>query len=163
MGLWASGRKSSKGIPEAACTDEDSIREWVRRGADVNAMHGVFGRDGSSSPFPPVRRPEWTPLCSAADGGHDGCVELLLRLGANPFVRSGSSSAPLHYAAEEGRTGVVAALLRGRGADETKRLLMDVRGGRYDNDKSTARSQNWHFRLSYAFLVLEIRALDGTT
>jgi hypothetical protein len=50
-----------------------------------------------------------TPLHLAAS--HDGCVSLLIRLGADVNALNRKGESPLHYAARSGRTAAAAALL----------------------------------------------------
>eukprot|EP01052_Picozoa_sp_SAG31_P014977 SAG31_NODE_948_length_10825_cov_9.412829_10_plen_170_part_00 len=133
-------------MPEADSIDPDAIRRAVAAGFDVNGQHGRSGTGGAESPWPPVVHPEWTPLCTAADGGRLAAVVALLELGADPAVRSGPGRLPLHYAVEEGHASVAAALLRGRDADEVHRLLTARRGtgGRDNNDSdSDAGTDSW--------------------
>jgi ankyrin repeat protein len=68
---------------------------------------------------------QFTPLHSAANGGHVGAVERLAALGHDLNARDYLGRTPLHYAAMHGRLGVLEALLR-LGADLAQK---DLRGG----------------------------------
>jgi hypothetical protein len=57
----------------------------------------------------------WTPLYCAAHHGNIDCVELLLKLGANPSVPNFVGKTPLHAAAAQGRTVIVDLLVAGGG------------------------------------------------
>lgn len=53
----------------------------------------------------------WTPLYCAAHHGNIDCVELLLKLGANPGVTNLVGKSPLHAAAAQGRSVIVDLLV----------------------------------------------------
>ncbi|XP_078608087.1 death-associated protein kinase 1-like [Branchiostoma floridae x Branchiostoma japonicum] len=59
---------------------------------------------------------EYTPLHEAAEGGHAGTCELLIRHGADVTARTKDQYTPLHMAAAEGHTGTCELLIR-HGAD----------------------------------------------
>jgi ankyrin repeat protein len=58
---------------------------------------------------------QWTPLHAAAAGGHPRVVQLLLRKGANPQLRSVDNKTALHAAADAGCADVVRLLLEAWG------------------------------------------------
>ncbi|MBP51567.1 MAG: hypothetical protein CMI27_00300 [Opitutae bacterium] len=80
----------------------DKIREWLRKGADIN---GKYDKD-------------FTPLHWAATMNHVEAIKLLLEEGANLNSRDGHQSTPLLLAAFFGQAPSVELLLK-RGADPT--------------------------------------------
>jgi ankyrin repeat protein len=82
----------------------------LAQGADVNAR--ADSRYGSGTPCgspPPIFG---TPLQIAVVQGQKAALEMLLGKKANPNLRNKEDHAPLHYAAAEGKTALVEALLR---------------------------------------------------
>lgn len=72
------------------------MKELLKAGADRNKAMESGG----------------TPLCVAAQKGHDECVELLLEHGANKDAATGTGATPLYKAAQQGHVGIVKALLQ---------------------------------------------------
>jgi len=87
-------------IRMARAGNVDGVKEWLRRGANVNAVT-EYG---------------WTPLYEAAENGHKAVAELLIAKGANVNAARENGSTPLHAAAGEGYKDV-AELLIARGAN----------------------------------------------
>jgi len=80
-----------------------------------------------------------TPLCWAAEKGHDAVVEHLMSVKADVSVRTAHGRTPLHYAAESGRATVINTLLRYADAnavaeDGTSPLVAALRSGANSQD-----------------------------
>ena len=69
----------------------------------------------------------WTPLYCAAHHGNIDCLELLLKLGADPTVSNHVGKTPLHAAAAQGRT-VIVDLLTAAGASKRLASAVDKHG-----------------------------------
>ena len=81
---------------------------------DVAVVKALLAKDpslvGAERPHPQYRG--WTPLHSAAQGGHLEIVKSLLALGADPNAReSGDNTYPLHWAAAAKHADVMRALV----------------------------------------------------
>lgn len=53
----------------------------------------------------------WTPLLSAASGGHEGTVQLLLGAGADPCAVNSTGRSALHYAASKGHVRIAQIII----------------------------------------------------
>ena len=78
------------------------VRLALERGADLNAIKSWS---------------EWTPLLSAAAGGHADSAKLLLEAGADKDRADNQGYAPLHHAAIKGNADCLKVLLEA-GADK---------------------------------------------
>ena len=90
----------AKGIFWRACRDGD---------AQVAQRLLAQGLDPHAAPEPSASR--WPPLSMAAKGGHDECVRLLLRHGADPNRRALHAQTALMAAASQARPACVDILL----------------------------------------------------
>ncbi|CAH1249820.1 ANKRD1 [Branchiostoma lanceolatum] len=77
--------------------DTDRVKQLLAQGVNPNAAGGWYGP---------------TALHNAADKGHVGVAELLLKAGAQVDSRDLIEATPLHWAAEEGHVGVAELLLK---------------------------------------------------
>ncbi len=89
--LWA----ASKGY-------NNIVDYLIQQGAKIDILsHAITSSEFGMTPF------HW-----AAKGGHLKVMQQLLKVGADPCLRSGDGSEPLHYAAEQDNVEVVAQLLQ---------------------------------------------------
>ncbi|XP_064384149.1 uncharacterized protein LOC135333169 [Halichondria panicea] len=108
-------------LSAARAGDLSALRDAIKRGEDVNSV-----KDG------------WTPLMSAARGGHTDCVIQLLSSGAVVDLANKTGWTPLMKAARGGHTDCVIQLLSSGAvvdlADETglTPLMVAARGGHTD-------------------------------
>ncbi|XP_035678825.1 uncharacterized protein LOC118417380 [Branchiostoma floridae] len=77
--------------------DEQTVRRGLQAGVNVNVRRG---------------RVQCTPLHRAAEEGHTGTCELLIRHRADVMARDKRQSTPLHEAAAGGHTGTCELLIR---------------------------------------------------
>lgn len=73
------------------------LQEFLQHGCGVGVNKG--DEDG------------WTPLLSAASGGHEGAVQLLLGAGADACAVNSTGRSALHYAASKGHVRVAQILI----------------------------------------------------
>ncbi|CAD7703549.1 unnamed protein product [Ostreobium quekettii] len=122
-------KKSQRKLDQAlfrAATQGDlggALRAW-RKGASIDATHGVFGE---------------TPLHVAAHNGHADVVEFLLQTGAAVDDLKSSGTTPLFVAAQNGHIEVVRLLLasgaevdRPRPSDGVTPLFISAQNGHAD-------------------------------
>jgi ankyrin repeat protein len=104
----------------------DIVKELVCHGAIVDLAYDFEGdgykanHTGDESThrphdWGPIEK-QWTPLHSAACGGHDAVADFLLKQGAQVSPKALSGDTPLHVAASAGEPTIVKMLLE-RGAD----------------------------------------------
>lgn len=81
----------------AACGKVPLLHQFLMHGCGV----GVNKSDDDG----------WTPLLSAASGGHEGTVQLLLGAGADACAVNNTLRSALHYAASKGHVRVAQILI----------------------------------------------------
>ena len=94
-GLLAAGCKP-------AATDEAFERtalHWAALSGDVEVGDLLFTHPSTTSLVDAQDLSEFTALHIAAERGHTGFIELLLRHRADPLLRTSAGNTPLHYAA----------------------------------------------------------------
>ena len=94
-GLLAAGCKP-------AATDEAferSALHWAALNGDVEVGDLLFTHPSTTSLVDAQDLSEFTALHIAAERGHTGFIELLLRHRADPLLRTSAGNTPLHYAA----------------------------------------------------------------
>lgn len=81
----------------AACGRVGLLQTFLQHGCGVGV--NIADEDG------------WTPLLSAASGGHEGAVQLLLGAGADACAVNSTKRSALHYAASKGHVRVAQILI----------------------------------------------------
>jgi hypothetical protein len=87
---------------EPAATDEAFERtalHWAALSGDVEVGELLFTHPSTTSLFDAQDLSNFTPLHIAAERGHTGFIELLIRHRADPLLRTSAGNTPLHYAA----------------------------------------------------------------
>ena len=87
---------------EPAATDEAFERtalHWAALSGDVEVGELLFTHPSTTSLFDAQDLSNFTPLHIAAERGHKGFIELLIRHRADPLLRTSAGNTPLHYAA----------------------------------------------------------------
>lgn len=107
--------------------DPEIVSAYAQDGFQPLGLASFFGhydvaeyliKAGASINSPAHNELKATPLHSAAAGGHERIVTLLIQHGADPNVREQGGFTPLHAAAQNGNVEIIRALLLG-GADLT--------------------------------------------
>jgi ankyrin repeat protein len=78
---------------------ERTALHWAALSGDVEVGELLFTHPSTISLFDAQDLSKFTPLHIAAERGHTGFIELLIRHRADPLLRTSAGNTPLHYAA----------------------------------------------------------------